>query len=176
MVRIITFSAVLVTSAIVFLTSDAKAQQADFRRTQGAAMTTAAGPEFCQRGPCHGLADVAKLSRSTSPIAPKPKTSGPFPPQPYQHSRSQLQAAAPAEQQRPGGDPWAQAFEDAHSTTPRTKFDPNTDDELEYRSRRIFSDFQNEPARQQWIAVQKQQAIANEINRTKPLIYPVTGR
>jgi hypothetical protein len=74
------------------------------------------------------------------------------------------------------GDPWAKAFEDAHSITPRTKFDPNTDDELEYRSRRIFPDFQNEPARQQWIVAQKQRAIANDINRTKPLMYPVNGR
>jgi hypothetical protein len=73
------------------------------------------------------------------------------------------------------GDPWARQFEDEHGPE-RTKFDPKTDDEIIYRSHRIFPDFQNEPARQQWIVAQKQQAIANEINRTKPLIYPVNGR
>jgi hypothetical protein len=32
------------------------------------------------------------------------------------------------------------------------------------------------PARQQWMADQEQRAIANDINRTKPLMYPVSGR
>jgi hypothetical protein len=171
--RIIILSAVLMASAIVFLTSEAKAQQADFRRTQDAALAAAAGPEFCQRGPCPGFADVAKLSRSTSPIAPKPKTSGPFPPQPYQHSRSQLQAAAPAEQHRPGGDPWAQAYEDANNPA-KTNYGA----QLEARANAIFgaNNVATQQARQLWMADQEQRAIANEINRTKPLIYPVTGR
>lgn len=72
-------------------------------------------------------------------------------------------------------DPWARQFEDEHGPE-RTKFDPNTDDEVIYRSHRIFPDGQNESARQQWIVAQKQRAIANEINRTKALIYPVNGR
>jgi hypothetical protein len=87
---------------------------------------------------------------------------------------SKAQQLTPAQQQRPSGDPWAQRFEDEHGP-PRTKF-ANTDDELEYRSRRIFPDQQNEPARQQWIVAQKQQAIANEINRSKTLLYPASGR
>jgi hypothetical protein len=33
-----------------------------------------------------------------------------------------------------------------------------------------------ESERQQWMADQEQRAIANEINRTKPLLYPVSGR
>jgi hypothetical protein len=33
-----------------------------------------------------------------------------------------------------------------------------------------------ESERQQWMAEQEQRAIANEINRTKPLRYPVSGR
>jgi hypothetical protein len=165
---------------LVVLGLEAKAQQ--LTPTE-AARAAAAGPEFCPRSPCPGAVgallpgaakDIAKHSRSTSPTAQNPKTSGPFPPQPYQHSRSEVQAAAPAEQHGPGGDPWARQFEEEHGP-PRTKFD-SIDDELEYRSHRIFPDFQNEPARQQWIMAQKQRAIANEINTSKALLYPVSGR
>jgi hypothetical protein len=48
--------------------------------------------------------------------------------------------------------------------------------ELEKRSRAIYPDIGHEAERQQWMAAQKQRAIANDINRTKPLIYPVNGR
>lgn len=48
--------------------------------------------------------------------------------------------------------------------------------ELEKRSRAIYPDVGHEAERQQWMAAQKQRAIANDINRTKPLIYPVNGR
>jgi type II secretory pathway pseudopilin PulG len=100
--------AVLMTSMIVFSSPQTKAQQANlsqaqrqqaiFRQTQDSAMAAAAGPEFCQRGPCPGFENVAALHRSMFSKAPKPagqsKASGPFPPQPYQPSRSELQAAA----------------------------------------------------------------------------------
>ena len=48
--------------------------------------------------------------------------------------------------------------------------------QLEARSLRMFPSGSQEQERQQWMAAQEQQAIANEINRTKPLLYPVTGR
>jgi hypothetical protein len=75
-------------------------------------------------------------------------------------------------------DPVARQYEDSFGPE-RTKFDPNTDDELIYRANRAFppnSSSTNPRARQEWIAAQKQRAIANEINRTKPLMYPGNGR
>jgi len=45
---------------------------------------------------------------------------------------------------------------------------------LEERSRGIFP--HDEERRLLWMADQEHLAIANEINRTKPLLYPVTGR
>jgi hypothetical protein len=48
--------------------------------------------------------------------------------------------------------------------------------QLEARSRRMFPSGSQEQERQQWMADQEQRAIANEINRTKPLQYPVSGR
>jgi hypothetical protein len=49
---------------------------------------------------------------------------------------------------------------------------------LEARSRAMFGygNVNSERQRQQWMAEQEQQAIANDINRSKPLIYPVNGR
>jgi len=97
-------------------------------------------------------------------------------PQAKPRARQDASVSGPGGTETPSrGDPWTKAFEDEHGPE-RTKFDPKTDDELLYRSHRIFPDGQNESARQQWIVAQKQQAIANEINRTKPLIYPVNGR
>jgi hypothetical protein len=43
---------------------------------------------------------------------------------------------------------------------------------LEARSLRIFPWASQEEERQKWMAAQEQRLIANEINRTKPLIYP----
>jgi hypothetical protein len=51
-------------------------------------------------------------------------------------------------------DPWARAWDDEHGPE-RTKFDDTSDDELIYRSHRIFPGQQNEAARQEWIAAQK---------------------
>jgi hypothetical protein len=52
--------------------------------------------------------------------------------------------------------------------------------ELEQRSYEIFPrsalDADENSKRVQWLVDQEQRAIANEINRTKPLIYPVSGR
>lgn len=60
----------------------------------------------------------------------------------------------------PGGntDPWAQQYENEHGTE-RTKFDPNTDDEVTYRSHRMFPNSQlsgTEPQRQEWVAKQQE--------------------
>ena len=47
---------------------------------------------------------------------------------------------------------------------------------LEARSRKIFPLNTQEAERQQWMADQEQRAIANDINRSKALIYPMSGR
>jgi hypothetical protein len=46
---------------------------------------------------------------------------------------------------------------------------------LEARSRRIFTGSHQESARQRWMAEQEQRMIENEINRSKPLLYPVNS-
>jgi hypothetical protein len=43
---------------------------------------------------------------------------------------------------------------------------------VEARALRMFPWASQEEERQKWMAMQEQQSIANEINRTKPLIYP----
>lgn len=48
--------------------------------------------------------------------------------------------------------------------------------QLEIRSRRIFPGVSQERQRQLWMAEQEQRAIENEINRSKPLRYPVDSR
>jgi hypothetical protein len=48
--------------------------------------------------------------------------------------------------------------------------------QLEARSMKIFPSPSQEPQRQQWMADQEQKSIENEINRSKPLIFPVSGR
>jgi hypothetical protein len=195
--RIITLSLAVLTTPVVVLSPQAKAQQANlsqaqrqqaiFRQTQDAAMAAAAGPEFCRRGPCPGFADVAALHRSMFSKAPRPagqaKASGPFPPQPYQSSRSELRASA---QPQSEGDAYQppplktnigktpsslNLSGDENVRAPRP--DPGAySPQLEARSLRMFPD--DEAKRQQWMADQEQRA--NEINRTKPLLYPVTGR
>jgi hypothetical protein len=53
--------------------------------------------------------------------------------------------------------------------------DTNYGSELEARAQKIFGLGQTRE-REEWMADQKQRAIENEINRTKPLVYPVGGR
>ncbi len=53
---------------------------------------------------------------------------------------------------------------------------PGYSSALEERSRGIFPWISQEEQRQRWMAEQEQRAIANEINRTKSLPYPVSGR
>jgi hypothetical protein len=198
--RIVTLSlAVTMMPMIVFLSPQAEAQQANllqaqsqqetFRQTQDAAMAAAAGPEFCQRGACPGSADVAALHRSMPAKAPKPagqaKASGPFPPQPYQSSRSEPQAAA---QSKGEGDAYVPPrLKTNFGRTPSSlNLSGNDymqepipdktgyDEKMRARAALIFPD--DEAKRQQWMADQEQRAIANDINRTKPLQYPVSGR
>jgi hypothetical protein len=175
--RIITLSLAVLMTTVIVTSPQTKAeqpnlsQQAIFRQTQDAAMAAAAGPEFCRRGPCPGFADNAALQRSMmSSKAPKPagqaKASGPFPPQPYQPSRSELQAAAPAQQR--GSNGGVRVDDDATGYSPQ----------LEARAHAIFGkgNVGNESARQRWMADKEQRAIENEINRSKALLYPVGGR
>jgi hypothetical protein len=181
--RTITLSlAVLMTPVIVFVNPVSKAQQADFRRTQDAAMTAAAGPEFQRTG----VATAGPVARPLN----HPQSSGPFPPQPYQSARSELQPAA----QTPSrvvhtGQPQVADVAEADQASQPGQFDTRGHSlgaqepdlgayspQLEARSRRIFPSVGQEAERQQWMADQEQRAIANEINRTKPLLYPVSGR
>lgn len=60
-------------------------------------------------------------------------------------------------------DAWARNYEDSHDINERTKFDPKTDDEIIYRSKRMFPDQQDEKARQAWIT-QQQESEANRTN------------
>lgn len=48
--------------------------------------------------------------------------------------------------------------------------------EIEARANRMFPSMSQSQEREQWKADQEKRAIANEINRTKPLMYPVGGR
>jgi hypothetical protein len=48
--------------------------------------------------------------------------------------------------------------------------------QIEARANRMFPSISQQQEREQWKADQEQRAIANEINRTKPLMYPVSGR
>jgi hypothetical protein len=183
--RIITLSLAVLMTPLVVLSPEAKAQQAT--QTE-AARAAAAGPEFCPRGPCPGFADVVALQRSISPKAPKPAgqpKAGPFPPQPYQPSRSELQAAARTQGE---GDAYQPPPLKTNIGKTPSSLNLSGDDnvrvpqpylgayspQLEARSSRIFPD--DEAKRQQWMADQEQRAIANDINRTKPLLYPVGGR
>jgi hypothetical protein len=148
---------------------------------------TAAGPEFCPRGPCPGSEQVAALQRSLSQKAPKPEAAPKpalFPPNPYQMGRAALQEAADAaavasQQHSPslidlsGG----HGFDASKQRPNRDGYvpaGPGYSSALEEQSRAIFP--HDEERRLLWMAEQEQQAIANDINRTKPLIYPVSGR
>ncbi len=132
---------------------------------------------------------IAAISRATVP-AGQAKASGPFPPQPYQRSRSALQAAVqpapPASGAVRSGQPQATDVTNADQAVLPGQFNasgqylgPQQPDpgayspQLEARSRRMFPGVSEERERQQWMADQEQRAIANEINRTKPLLYPV---
>jgi hypothetical protein len=62
-------------------------------------------------------------------------------------------------------------------TRPAYEPDPGAySPKLEARSHRMFPWASQESERQQWMADQEQRAIANDINRTKPLFYTVNGR
>jgi uncharacterized protein len=60
--------------------------------------------------------------------------------------------------------------------SPYANVPTNYSAQLEARSMRIFPSPSQEPQRQQWMADQEQKAIENEINRSKPLLFPVNGR
>jgi hypothetical protein len=65
----------------------------------------------------------------------------------------------------------------SHYTGPKSEQQGRFDPELEARADRMFGKGKvYDPARIQWMAGQEQRAIENDINRTKPLVYPVGGR
>jgi hypothetical protein len=160
--RIIIICLAVITMPVVVFTTRAKTQQLTLTE---AARAAAAGPEFCPRGPCPGFADIKGLERSVSPKVPKPAgqpKTGPFPPQPYQHARSELPEAAPAQQLGSSG---VRVDSAGYSA------------QLEARADAMFGHGQVvAPERQKWMADQEQRAIENEINRSKALLYPVGGR
>jgi hypothetical protein len=127
-------------------------------------------------------------------VASQTKTSGPFPPQPYQHSQkielpAAVQTSPPHSQAVRTGQPQAFDVTGADQVSRPYQFDTNGhylgaqqpdagaySPQLEARSRKIFPDVGRESERQQWMADQEQRAIANDINRSKALLYPVSGR
>ena len=178
--RIVIICLAVLTMPVVVFTTLAKAQQMG---PIEAAMAAAAGPEFCPRTPCPGFADIKGLKRSVSPNVPKPAGQlkpGPFPPQPYQSSRSEPRASAqtdlPPLKTNVGKTPSSLNLSgDDKVRAPRPDLGAYSP-QLEARAFRMFPSGSQEQERQQWMADQEQRAIANDINRTKPLLYPVTGR
>jgi hypothetical protein len=170
----------------VFLNVETKAQQ-QLTLTE-AARAAAAGPEFCPRSPCPGFENI-RSGRSVSSTPPKPsvqaaKVSGPLPPQPYQPSRDELNSRAVRTGQPQAADvtegdqaAYPGHFDaHGHSLAARQPDLGEYSPQLEARSRKIFTTSMQEAKRQQWMADQEQRAIANDINRSKPLMYPVIGR
>jgi hypothetical protein len=112
------------------------------------------------------------------------KTSGLWPPNPYQPSRSEIEAISRAQEQAAiraarQVSPSLVDLSDGRPAPPvelRIIVDP----QLDARSKHIFPraalDADQEALRMQWIVDHEQQATANEINRTKPLQFPVSGR
>jgi hypothetical protein len=86
------------------------------------------------------------------------------------HSR-ELWAKVPL----PTNMPWLQKHPSTLNNAPEP--DPGAySPQLEARSLRMFPWASQEQQRQQWMADQEQRAIANDINRSKSLLYPVSGR
>lgn len=168
-----------VTFIVAFVGQQACAQTAEGerRRLQDEALAAAAGPEFQRTGyAAVGPSAAARRSKLA-------QGSGSFAPQPYQPSRSKLETTQHQEKQqspnqlaqRPAASP---SMIDLSGRPPGA---PNRYEwlnqghysaALEARSLRIFPWASQEEERQKWMAMQEQQLIANEINRTKPLIYP----
>jgi hypothetical protein len=168
------FVALLITSS-----PNAQAQS----RMQDPAMA-AAGPEFCPRGPCPGSEQVAALQRSISQKGPKPEAAPKpalFPPNPYQSAMTQP---------KNDGDKYVSQIPKTNIGKTPSSLNLSGDDkvrapqpdpgaygaQIEARSRQMFPWISQEQERQRWMAEQEQQAIANDINNTKPLVYPVAGR
>jgi hypothetical protein len=124
--------------------------------------------------------------------APK-RAAGPFPPQPYHSSRSGFPAAAqppaPTNAAVRTDKPHVADVTQADQAPQFNKFDSGghylgaqEPDKTEYgqlleaRSRKIFPLNTQEAERQQWMPDQEQRAIANDINRSKALLYPASGR
>jgi hypothetical protein len=64
---------------------------------------------------------------------------------------------------------------DPKKETPRYDFAGRKyDTDIEARSRQIFPSISQDSQRNQWVADHEQKGIENEINRSKPLIFPVS--
>jgi len=175
-IKICSFFAITFLVAFVGQQADAQTAQGELRRLQGEALAAAAGPEFQRTG----YATMGPSARARG--FKRPQTSGPFAPQPYQSSRNEL-AQSQQPQQQASNQP-AQRLAASPSMVDLSGRPPGAPNPyewlseghysavLEARSRRIFPWASQEEERQKWMAMQEQQSIANEINRTKPLIYP----
>ena len=172
--------------------SQAKAEQAYFRQSQDAVMAAAAGPEFQRTGFATvglGAADRRKLDDVNYAVTRQPPTRPAYDP----GSRAAFDRAArggkPLYDLRTLTKPAALPQKSNFGTTPSTLNFSGSDNvreaqpdpgaysaQIEARGLRIFPWASQEQERQQWMADQEQRAIANEINRTQPLLYPVGGR
>jgi len=174
--------AVLTTS--VLLSPQAKAQQANSRQTQDTAMAAAAGaPDFQRTGfATVGLGAAARRKLSPGPPtgaqaqpAGQAKAAGSFPPQPYVIPKGEGDAYVPPRLKTNfGKTPSTLNLSGNDYMQEPVPDKTGYDEKMRARAASIFPD--DEAKRQQWMADQEQRAIANEINRTKPLLYPVSGR
>jgi hypothetical protein len=144
--RIIKLSlAVLLAPTIALLSPQAKAQQATptFQRTGFAIVGAAKRPNSW--GP---VTDAQPTGQATRTVEP------------------------PARQVSPS----FIDLSDGHGSQPPPVVKIVVDPQLDARSRVIFPraayDADQEALRMQWIVEHEQRAVANDINRTKPLVYP----
>jgi hypothetical protein len=166
---------------------NAQAQQADYSgQAREAAMAAAAGPEFCRRGPCPGFDQIAEHLKSlqrtavSKPAAqPKPAL---FPPNKYQSAMTQPKddgdtyVPPPIPKTNVGKTPSSLNLSgDDSIRAPQP--DPGAySPQIEARGWRMFPSADQNEERERWMTEQEQRAIANDINRAKPLLYPVSGR
>jgi hypothetical protein len=148
---------------------NAQAQQLN-SRMQDTAMAAAAGPEFQRTG----FMTVGK---------PVPRVSRPhlFPPNKYQSAMMRPSDDSdayvpPIPKTNVGKTPSSlnlSGDDDIRAPQP----DPGAySPQIEARAWRMFPSADQNEERERWMAEQEQRAIANDINRTKPLMYPVSGR
>ena len=169
--RIITLSAaVLLLPVILFLSPQAKAQDVS--------TAAVARPDFQRTGfATVGLSAAARRKLTAQPGASQPRANVPLPPHAYVPLKGEGHAYVPLPlQTNIGKTPSSLNLSGDDNVRVPQPAPGAYSPQLETRSLRMFPLGSQEQERQQWMADQEQQAIANEINRTKPLQYPVIGR